>query len=182
MVGTLTVQNLQGPTSGANANKVIIPSGQTIDASAGTLVPSAGAVVQVIQEYNPSASHITTTSGSLVASGITASITPKYSNSLIIVEYSCTMGISATASNMRAQMYTSVGSGARAPMSGSASFHMTYMEDVSKYIPIIFKGNYTATSTNTLTFEPYVMGSGDGQVYFTHQFSSYSLTLTEIKQ
>lgn len=30
MAGTLTVQNLQGPSSGANANKVIIPSGQTL--------------------------------------------------------------------------------------------------------------------------------------------------------
>ena len=181
MVGTLTVQNLQGPTSGANANKVIIPSGQTIDASAGTLVPSAGAVVQVIQEYNPSASHVATTSESLVASGITASITPKYSNSLIIVEYSCSMGIS-TAYLMRAQMYMSVGSGARAAMSGSGDYQITYLEDESKYIPIVFKGNYTATSTNTLTFEPYFMGSGGGQVYFTHQSSSYSLTLTEIKQ
>ena len=181
MVGTLTVQNLQGPTSGANANKVIIPSGQTIDASAGTLVPSAGAVVQVIQTYNPNASHINTNSGSLVASGITASITPKYSNSLIIVEYSCSMGIS-TASLMRAQMYMSVGSGARAAMSGSANYHITYMEDDSRYIPIVFKGNYTATSINTLTFEPYFTSSNDGIVYFTHQYSSYSLTLTEIKQ
>ena len=181
MVGTLTVQNLQGPTSGVNANKVIIPSGQTIDASAGTLVPSAGAVVQVIQEYTPSASQNSTTSGSLVASGITASITPKYSNSLIIVEYSCTMGI-ATASLMRAKMYMSVGSGARAAMSGSANYHITYMEDESKYIPIVFKGNYTATSTNTLTFEPYFAGSGDGTAYFTHPSSSYSLTLTEVKQ
>lgn len=46
-MSTLQVENLIGPTSGANANKVIIPSGQTIDVSAGTLVPSAGAVVKV---------------------------------------------------------------------------------------------------------------------------------------
>ena len=61
MAGTLTVQNLQGPTSGANTNKVIIPSGQTIDASAGTLVPSAGQVVQVVR-WNPVVN--TTTSAS----------------------------------------------------------------------------------------------------------------------
>ena len=46
MAGTLTVQNLQGPSSGANANKIIVPSGQTIDASAGTLVPASGQIVQ----------------------------------------------------------------------------------------------------------------------------------------
>ena len=42
MVGTLTVQNLQGPTSGANANKVIIPSGHTF-------IPSSGQIIQTVQ-------------------------------------------------------------------------------------------------------------------------------------
>lgn len=51
MVGTLTVQNLQGPSSGANANKIIIPSGQTLDASNGMEFPS-GSVVQVATDTN----------------------------------------------------------------------------------------------------------------------------------
>lgn len=42
MAGTLTVQNLQGPTSGANANKVIIPSGHTF-------IPSSGQIIQTVQ-------------------------------------------------------------------------------------------------------------------------------------
>lgn len=46
MVGTLTVQNLQGPASGANAGKIIIPSGHTLDASAG-LIPPDGSIIQV---------------------------------------------------------------------------------------------------------------------------------------
>ena len=37
MAGTLTVQNIEGPSSGSNANKVIIPSGQTLDVSGATL-------------------------------------------------------------------------------------------------------------------------------------------------
>jgi hypothetical protein len=40
MAGTLQVENLIGPTSGANANKIIIPSGQELSA--------AGHVVQVL--------------------------------------------------------------------------------------------------------------------------------------
>jgi len=35
MASELYVETLKGLTSGANANKVIIPSGQTLDASAG---------------------------------------------------------------------------------------------------------------------------------------------------
>mgnify|MGYP005989831973 CR=1 FL=1 len=45
MAGTLQVENLIGPTSGANANKIIIPSGQTLDASSG-FIPASGQVVQ----------------------------------------------------------------------------------------------------------------------------------------
>ena len=42
----LHVENLKGLTTGSNANKVIVPSGQTLDASDGTIVPSAGQIVQ----------------------------------------------------------------------------------------------------------------------------------------
>ena len=48
MVGTLVVQNLQGPAAGANANKIIVPAGQVLDASAGFVAP-AGSVIQVAQ-------------------------------------------------------------------------------------------------------------------------------------
>ena len=47
-MSTLHVENLKGLSSGGNANKIIVPSGQTIDASAGTLVPSAGQVIQKV--------------------------------------------------------------------------------------------------------------------------------------
>ena len=36
-MSTLHVENLKGLSSGGNANKIIVPSGQTLDASAGTL-------------------------------------------------------------------------------------------------------------------------------------------------
>jgi hypothetical protein len=83
MAGTLEVQTIQGPSSGANANKVIIPSGHTLDASGGTLVPSAGAVVQVVEATSSTPNSFNTTSGWL---SLTASITPKSSTSLILVK------------------------------------------------------------------------------------------------
>jgi len=51
-MSTLHVENLKGLSSGGNANKIIVPSGQTIDASAGTLVPSAGQIVNVTTIQN----------------------------------------------------------------------------------------------------------------------------------
>ena len=84
MAGTLTVQNLQGPSSGANANKIIVPSGQTIDASAGTLVPSADQVVQYKWYPNP------TTFDSTASAYTTAQLvyfTPKKSGNLIMARF-----------------------------------------------------------------------------------------------
>jgi|13_taG_2_1085334.scaffolds.fasta_scaffold43087_3 hypothetical protein len=88
MVGTLTVQNLQGPTSGANANKIIIPSGQTLDASGGTLVPSAGQVVQVVKSAKrTTSSNSSTTSLAEISSVYRVSLTPKFSDSFILLTF-----------------------------------------------------------------------------------------------
>ena len=46
-MSTLHVENLKGPTTGSNANKIIVPSGQTLDASGGTITPSSGQIVKV---------------------------------------------------------------------------------------------------------------------------------------
>ena len=46
-MSTLIVENLKGPTTGSNANKIIVPSGQTLDASGGTITPSSGQIVNV---------------------------------------------------------------------------------------------------------------------------------------
>jgi hypothetical protein len=85
MAGTLTVQNLQGPASGSNANKVIIPSGQTLDASGGTLVPSAGAVVQIAEPPSTWSSRWSSSSTSFVQTPHYVDITPKYDDSKILI-------------------------------------------------------------------------------------------------
>ena len=61
MAGILTVQNLQGPSSGANANKIIIPSGQTLDASEG-FTPPAGYVINYSDWKSATSTSISTTS------------------------------------------------------------------------------------------------------------------------
>ena len=46
-MSTLHVENLKGLSSGGNANKIIVPSGQTLDASNGFTAP-AGHVIQMV--------------------------------------------------------------------------------------------------------------------------------------
>lgn len=78
MASELYVETLKGLTSGANANKVIIPSGQTLYAP--------GHVIQVVQTIYDSASSITTTSNlTYIDSGISVTITPSSTSSKILV-------------------------------------------------------------------------------------------------
>ena len=83
MSGTLVVQNLQGPASGANANKIIVPAGQVLDASAGTFTPSAGQVVQVVS--GELGIYVVTSSSSYSDIGLSATITPTSTSSKILV-------------------------------------------------------------------------------------------------
>ena len=75
MAGTLTVQNIQGPTSGANANQVLIPSGHTLHAP--------GHVVQVVS--NQITVWTPTASTTYINTGVQLTITPKYNNSKILI-------------------------------------------------------------------------------------------------
>ena len=63
-MSTLIVENLKGPTTGANANKIIVPSGQTLDASGGAITPSAGQIVKVATYNTGYGSGARTTSSS----------------------------------------------------------------------------------------------------------------------
>ena len=81
MAGTLTVQNLQGPASGANANKIIVPSSHELYA--------AGHVIQVVQgTLGTTASGSTGTGANTFNdSGLQATITPKSVDSKVLVNY-----------------------------------------------------------------------------------------------
>lgn len=74
-MSTLHVENLKGLSSGANANKIIVPSGQTFHAP--------GHVIQTLSTTLTSASSAS--SNSYVDSGLTLSITPKSASSKILV-------------------------------------------------------------------------------------------------
>ena len=82
-MSTLHVENLKGLSSGGNANKIIVPSGQTIDASAGTLVPSAGAVMQVVEGTRTA--WTSTSAAYFVTTGQSVTITPSSTSSKILL-------------------------------------------------------------------------------------------------
>ena len=76
MASELTVQTIKGPTSGGNANKIFIGSGQTLHAP--------GHVIQIQKGFI--GGDVTTTSSSPVATGLECAITPKFATSLLMVQ------------------------------------------------------------------------------------------------
>jgi hypothetical protein len=64
-MSTLHVENLKGPTSGANANKIIVPSGQTFVGSVGQIVKRSSRSYMNTAEGTTSTSFLNATGGSI---------------------------------------------------------------------------------------------------------------------
>ena len=94
MASELTVQTLRGPTSGTNANKVLIPSGQTLDTSAAGLVTPAGHVLQCL--YVNHNGNVSSTSTAYADSGKSITITPSSTSSKIYVSCSFNSNLNAS--------------------------------------------------------------------------------------
>ena len=85
MASELYVETLKGLTSGANANKVIIPSGQTLEIDAWS--PPAGTVLQAVQSVSDTYEEFSTTSFTDVAN-LSLAITPSSTSNKILVQVS----------------------------------------------------------------------------------------------
>ena len=142
--------------------------------TSGNGIQIPGHVVQVQQFYEANNPSQSTTSASLVASGLKKTITPLYSNSLILVQASISMVYSTSWG--RARMYVN-----GSPMPSASSYHLGYTDSNNNYAPYVCQAQYQATSTSALEFEVYVYAGG-GTFYYTHGSSSSAITLWEIAQ
>ncbi len=90
MTSTLQVQNLQGPTSGANTNQVLLGSGQKIIATDQGSVVAPGMVIQVVQGLYTSANSFS--GATFQNTGCQVNITPTATSSKILINAQCQMG------------------------------------------------------------------------------------------
>jgi hypothetical protein len=111
MASELTVQTLKAPTSGGNANKILIPSGQT--------VYSPGTTIQ--QLHQTITAYTSTSATSLTGTGFTLTITPKSTSSII----KCTVGFNGF---YAAQQNT----GGRLELMKNGS-SIAYLDDITGY-------------------------------------------------
>ena len=99
-MSTLQVENLIGQTSGSNANKVIIPSGQTLYA--------AGHVIQV--KEGATGTSFTTSSTTISATNLQVTLTPKFQTSKFFIAVQWNANLSGGASaGIEVNIYKSIG-------------------------------------------------------------------------
>lgn len=132
----------------------------------------AGKVLQVVRAYNANNPYLSTTSTSLVASGLTVVITPTKAGNTILIDFSTPMTDCAT-TVMTAVMYQN-----GSAMAGASTYQLSYLN--KQYVPISFGGKFVAVDTSPITFEVYFRSSGGLPVYLLHANSSYQMTATEI--
>lgn len=170
MASELTVQTLRGPTSGANADTVLIPSGQTLHAP--------GHVIQTIHSQS-ALSYSAMSSTSYAASGYTAVITPKFSNSKIYIHATWNSNCTTANDGHKVRIYrgtTNITSGngqlAYTANGGSSNVHM----------PASLIEYDSPNTTSSVTYELYHGSQGGGTVRFANDWTPVSFILQEIAQ
>jgi hypothetical protein len=163
MASDLTVQTIRGPGSGANANKIIIPAGQTLDISAGNaLIPG-----RILQALTKSESQIVSiSSSSYVDTNISISLTALGANSKFLItggigynlQSTYTSGIQlklAAVINSNTIDIHDIGQG-RANQAGGgdnefwAAFSQVYTSNVVAGTSIVFKVQAASPSTGAV--------------------------------
>ena len=176
MTSTLQVQTLQGPTSGADSNTIRVADNHKLYAK--------GHVVQV-QTYHVAAlsGAIETSSGSWQETGCKVTITPEFSNSLIVCDFVASLAIispSTTGSLQTRLLLNNVAYG--------GTYTTGYMQrsdiSLSSHQATVFKTIHTNLAAGTpaefnLQFASEKSGE---QVTLAYTSSAVTMTLTEIAQ
>lgn len=182
-MSTLVVENLNGPTSGSNANKVIIPSGQTLDASAGTITPSVNQVVKTSLSRSTSAMSASTTASYIDV--LSLSFTPTFDNSVLLIS-GAVSGISYQSSSQYngsrwRYLITPSGGTATEDFINYYQFHEPAGERYGGMIPLSFY--YTVSSTVSHTVQIQALSwNGTTNIFRNRNGEISTLIIQEIKQ
>ncbi len=189
MASELTVQTIKGPTSGGNANKILIGSGQTLHA------PGHVIQVQEFQGYNGDGTHtyFSISSTTYTSTPVAVSITPKFSSSKILVTVHAQGfyqdGVVGNAVKMA--LYKSVGGGSFSGVSGLNSGqvgrHIAYLNHstASTLQQASFQHLDSPSTTSAIIYKIYLArlhsSSGYARI-LANGDDSFSISAMEIAQ
>ena len=164
-MSTLSVDNIQGKTT------------------AGTVAMPSGHVIQV--QYTTTTSSITTTATSLGASGHIVSITPKFSNSKLLITLTGgeqTYSGSGVITGIT-HLYRQLTGGSYADLSGQLCEQSMGGSDSSDYGHSHSSEfiDTTHDTTNPINYQTYIK-TNSGTYYYNYTPTVITLRVTEIKQ
>lgn len=176
MASELQVQTISGPPTGANANKILLGSGQQIVAEAGGLVAPG----QVIQVVNGTYSTTTgTSSTSFVTTGFSLTITPKSTSNKIII---MTSGDQYSNTDDLHQYQTIYRNGVNLGGNQGLSLFSAGDNGRGRWSPAHITYVDSPNTTNSVTYEIYFRASSSaGTTYFVQDVSHpHRMVLMEI--
>ena len=178
-MSTLELKELSHPSG----EVIKIASGKTLDLkSQGTTTLPTGSVLQVVSNYHAPSGHIEGTNTSLVSMGTAfeLSITPKFSNSLILIDVLISMAHVVSGTGLM-HTITKAGTPINTPTYGSY-FYITG-SSVSMYGPVSLQESSVAGSTSAITYGVSFRVDGNGSnCRALHNGGSYHIKLTEVAQ
>ena len=139
----------------------------------------AGSVVQMVANYHEATAHVATTSTSFVAMGspYELSITPKFSNSLIVVEVQ--NGMAHPKANTGLMMMITKGG---TPMQTPTYPNYNYSA-IDHYLPVSIIASGVSGGTSAITYGVSFRVDGNGtSSRAIHTGGNYHIKITEIKQ
>ena len=183
-MSTLHVENLKGLSSGGNANKIIVPSGQTLDASAATITPSANQTVKTSVSRSQSALAATTSTSYVDV--MTSTITPSFNNSILLIS-GVVSGVSYEDSSNGYRgstwryLITPSGGTAVEDVINYYQFHFPTGAYWGGMIPFTFYYQVSSTASHEVKIQAYAR-SGSSNVLRNRNGEISSLIIQEIKQ
>ena len=166
-MSTLHVENLKGLSSGGNANKIIVPSGQTLTAP--------GHVIQVVNGFRTTTSS--NNSASYADSGLAVTITPKFASSKILVLVNI-MSVENNTASEGTHVKLVRGSTDLSEWGRFMGYTRTYM---NAHPSLNYLDSPATTSATTYKVQ-FKRGQGGGQTNINANASTSSMTLMEIAQ
>ena len=180
MASELQVTTIRGVPTGSNANQILVPTGQKIVAADSGSIVAPGQVLQTI--YSTFNTQTLKAANTTTSTGHSATITPKFANSKILVQH---MGTVYNEGNNLHQYRTVYRNSTNlAPSGEGLTLHSAGASSMGRWSSIGFNILDNPATTSAITYTIYYRGNSSSSNTYYCYGTNYpqTLILQEIAQ
>jgi hypothetical protein len=178
MASILSVEQLRGLSSGDTPNTITLPTGQTLDFSAGTLTMPAGHVIQVVTGSQVNQNDLIT-STSFTATSLSVNITPSSTSNKIFVSVSAVLDVNNNGNSAYYTLYRD-STNLADDVGDTNGFGRIYSGSSRPIMPLSLEYLDSPNSTSQLTYNFRVRSTTGDRVEVPGSFSRLTITAMEI--